>query len=412
MFKFYPCEIKNPAPVYQAVGSGRFSGRSPRRGSTLSTVVLMSLFFAGTALAQQAPTSTTIAPEKMPSIGSVDERFQSYNVEMVEVTGGKWWAPYPPSTSKSALLPSQSKEDAVGIDAAGFRYRPPVDLANPRLRKLAAALGPTYLRVSDTWANTMYFQNSDVRQASPPPTGFKDVLTGPQWKGVLDFSKAVNAKIVTSFSIGPGTRDADGVWTPSEAEKLLSFTKAAGGNIAAAEFFNEPNMIGISGAPSGYDAAAYGRDFKIFRAFAKKADPDMKILGPGSVGEGEPLRDMPAQIKTADMLAAEGPGLDAVSYHFYGAVSERCNSLGPEFQTSSEQALNAAWMTTTDHPAAFYSALRDRYEPDKPLWLTETADAACGGNPWAADFIDSFFAISINWAHLRSRALKLSCTIR
>ena len=30
----------------------------------------------------------------MPLIGKVDDRFQSYNVEMVEVTGGRFWAPY------------------------------------------------------------------------------------------------------------------------------------------------------------------------------------------------------------------------------------------------------------------------------------------------------------------------------
>ena len=29
-----------------------------------------------------------IAPSAMPRIGTVDERFQSYNIEMVEVTGG------------------------------------------------------------------------------------------------------------------------------------------------------------------------------------------------------------------------------------------------------------------------------------------------------------------------------------
>jgi hypothetical protein len=42
---------------------------------------------------------------------------------------------------------------------------------------------------------------------------------------------------------------------------------------------------GMGGAPKGYDAAAYGRDFKAFRAFARQAVPDMVILGPGSVGE-------------------------------------------------------------------------------------------------------------------------------
>jgi heparanase len=34
--------------------------------------------------------------------------------------------------------------------------------------------------------------------------------------------------------------------------------------------------------------------------------------------------------------------------------------------------------------------LRDKYEPGKPLWNTETAQAACGGAPWASTFLDSF----------------------
>ena len=44
---------------------------------------------------------------------------------------------------------------------------------------------------------------------------------------------------------------------------------------------NEPTLAAMGGAPAGYDAAAYGRDFKVFRAFAKQAAPDMLILGPG-----------------------------------------------------------------------------------------------------------------------------------
>ncbi len=94
--------------------------------------------------------------------------------------------------------------------------------------------------------------------------------------------------------------------------------------------------------------------------------------------------------QNGDMLQAEGPGLDAVSYHFYGAVSQRCSAMGASFQTSPEVALTKEWLFATDAEAAFYGKLRDRYEPGKPLWLSETAEAACGGNPWAAGFIDSF----------------------
>src|SRR5262249_20166498 len=37
-----------------------------------------------------------------------------------------------------------------------------------------------------------------------------------------------------------------------------------------------------------------------------------------------------------------------------------------------------------------YKSLRDRFAPGKPIWLTETADTVCGGNPWASTFLDSF----------------------
>lgn len=35
----------------------------------------------------------------LPRVGEVDERFLSYNVEMVEVTGGRFWRPYGSSGS-------------------------------------------------------------------------------------------------------------------------------------------------------------------------------------------------------------------------------------------------------------------------------------------------------------------------
>src|SRR5438309_3768663 len=100
----------------------------------------------------------------------------------------------------------------AGLDPNLFQYRPPIDLSNPRLRKLAAALGPAYVRVSGTWANSVYFQNSDDPALSTAPAGFGSVLTRKEWKSVVDFAQAVNAEIVTSFATSQGTRDDKGVW--------------------------------------------------------------------------------------------------------------------------------------------------------------------------------------------------------
>jgi hypothetical protein len=332
-----------------------------------------------------------LAPATMARIGTVDERFQSYNIEMIEVTGGRFWKPYS-ANGKPASAPAGTPVPA-GMDPSMYEYRPPINLANPRLRALAAALGPAYMRVSGTWANSTYFHDSDTKLPATPPAGFGGVLTRQQWKGVVDFSRAVDAKIVTSFATGPGTRDGRGVWTPAEARKVLSYTKSLGGSITAAEFMNEPTYAEMGGAPKGYDAAAYARDMAVFRPFAKTAAPDMTILGPGGVGEGIPLMPIGlagSVVKTEDILKATGPVFDGFSYHSYGATSKRCATMGPASQTTAEAALSEGFLSRADTIAAFYAGLRDRFEPGKPLWLTETADAACGGNPWASTFLDSF----------------------
>jgi len=333
----------------------------------------------------------TLTPAKMPRVGTIDERFQSYNIEMVEVTGGRFWAPYKHGDAAPVAAADTKLSTPPGMDPSLYRYRAPIDLSNPKLRKLAAALGPAYVRVSGTWANSTYFQDSDDPAPATPPAGFGGVLTRKQWHGVVDFSHAVDAKVVTSFAISAGVRDANGVWTPIEAKKFLTYTKSVGGSIAAAEMFNEPSFASMGGAPKGYDAAAYGRDFHSFHSFVTEAAPDMKVLGPGSVGEsgglGAPLSIM---IKSEDMLKAGGPGVDEFSYHFYGAVSTRCMQMGKAGQTTPEAALTDDWLSRTNRDEAFYARVRDQFEPGKPMWLTETGEAACGGNAWAADFIDSF----------------------
>jgi heparanase 1 len=337
---------------------------------------------------------TAVTPAKMPRVGTIDERFQAYNIEMLEVTGGRFWAPYKQQTETAAAPADTKAPTPPGMDPSLYRYRPPIDLSNPRLRKLAAGLAPSYVRVSGTWANSTYFQDSDDPAAATPPAGFGGVLTRQQWRGVVDFSHAVDAKIVTSFAISPGVRDANGVWTPVEAKKFLAYTQQIGGSIAAAEMFNEPSFASMGGAPKGYDAATYGRDFKVFHPFMKKAAPEMVVLGPGSVGEsGILMGGMPGvhMLKSEDMLAASGPGIDAFSYHFYGGVSKRCSRKGASpAQVTPEAALSVEWLSRTDRDEAYYAALRDRFLPGGAIWNTETGEAACGGDPWAADFIDSF----------------------
>ena len=69
----------------------------------------------------------SIAPARMARVATVDARFQSYNIEMVEVTGGRFWKPYGPSAFD-------------GSDK--YAYRAPIDLTNREAAKARRGAGP------------------------------------------------------------------------------------------------------------------------------------------------------------------------------------------------------------------------------------------------------------------------------
>jgi heparanase len=314
----------------------------------------------------------------MMPIGEVDKRYQSFNVEMCEVIGGDFWIPY-------NLVDSVRKTSTrTGLDALKWPIRP-INLYEEKLQMLAAALGPTYIRVSGTWANAVYFQDNEEPKLATAPDGYKYVLTRQQWKGVLDFCKAIDGKLVTSFSICDGMRDKDGNWSPNQLQSLLYYTKSVGGEIEAAEMFNEPSHASHGNAPKDYDGVRYAKDFDAFKEYIRTASPEMKIAGPGSTGEGGILPSG-LSITSESILSAEPkPGFDIFSYHYYGNVSKRC--MGGQ---KPEDALSNSWLSKTEIGLSYYRGLRDKYNPGIPIWLTETAETACGGNPWAATFLDTF----------------------
>lgn len=127
--------------------------QGPRRALVLGTILWPVAVIAASIAA--GASASPIDPAALPLAGHVDLRFQSYNIEMVEVTGGRFWKPY-------RLGPPASPADR-------YAMRPPIDLANPRLRRLAAALGPAYVRISGTWANTTWFAPDEAVVTAPPP---------------------------------------------------------------------------------------------------------------------------------------------------------------------------------------------------------------------------------------------------
>ena len=319
--------------------------------------------------------ATTVDPAALKLVHRVDTRFQSYNVEMVEVTGGRFWKPY-------RLGPPKDAQDR-------YAYRPPINLTNRRLRMLAAALGPAYIRVSGTWASATFVAGHDGQAA---PSGFTTVLTPTQWRGLAAFANATRSQVVLSAPTSPGTRDPAGVWQSTQLEALLRQSRAYRLRVAGVAFMNEPNLIGGTGAPADYSIANYARDYARFVASVRKVAPGTKILGPGAVG-GASLGPIAAAgglrtLPISDLIAASQPPVDVYTYHHYGAVSQRCATSGP-LATQAGDMRNPAWLARTDDTFHYHAAFRDHYAPTAPMWVTETAQAACGGSPWAATFADT-----------------------
>ena len=98
----------------------------------------------------------------------------------------------------------------------------------------------------------------------------------------------------------------------------------------------------------------------------------------------------PSLTTEALMGAAPRARFDVFAYHFYGTVSKRCSAMSPTAGISPDDALSEAWLARADATFDHYKALRDRFSPGAPIWVTEMAQAACGGDAWAASFLDTF----------------------
>lgn len=352
----------------------------------LTATALIAILAATAATAQsEAPTrSIEINARSLPRIGTIDERFQSFQIGFSPLNGGRKWR-----TIEGPNAQASKPHNIADVTSDTYEDRPPIDLDNPRLRKLAAALAPSYVRYSGTSGNSLYFHDSDGPIPPKMFEGGREVLTRATWRRAIDFAHAIDAPILTSFAIDSTVRDTSGTWTPLRAAPWLNYTRSIGGRIYAAEMFNEPNLASFGQGPKDYDGVQFARDLAVFRAFTAKAMPAMKIAGPGdAMMRGG---DIPGHPTAEQLMSGQPtPKFDIISYHFYGAVSLRCAQANAPQGTSPDQALTEEWLARADQSFQMHKRIRDQYSPSAPIWLTETGGAACGGSPWHATFLDTF----------------------
>lgn len=356
---------------------------SGRRTRLLGAAVLASLPMSIVIAQTSAPTpSVTIRTGSLPLVRTTDERFQSFQIGFSHLTGGETWKAYD-------ALPKEGAAGAGGF-AAVREARAAADLGNPRLRTLTRALAPLYIRYSGTTANSVYFHDGDGPPPAKVPDGFTVLLTRAAWKGAVDFARSVDAKIVTSFANSQGVRDGTGKWTPRMAAPWLAYSRSIGGEIYAAELWNEPNAPEPPRVLKGVEAGDYARDFAAFRSFMKQAAPRVRLAGPGDVVNAMPIPSIDRVTGEAYASADPVAKFDIVSYHFYPAIAQRCAPEDSPAGIKIDKALTEDWLARPDAQLMRHKALRDRFAPGAPLWITEWGGAACGGLRWQPTFLDTF----------------------
>ena len=330
--------------------------------------------------------------DNLKKIRTVDERLASYNVEMTEVTGGTFWKEYTPEQ-----IAGKGKFPIIGITSkeSMMQVYPPIDLTNPRLRKLAKEIGPVWIRVSGTWATKTYY-DLENKTNGQIPEGFESILTREQWTGVLDFVKFLGAKLLVSVSNCAGIHSADEPWNPSQAKLLFDFSREYGVPIEAAEFMNEPNLLSGSGAPKGYTPDNFVRDQDIFNKWIHENYPECKAVGPcsfnGKMGglniEKFPIKQLMKKISTDAFLKDAKEPMDVFSYHYYNGVSERI-AAGLHFVHWRDDLITSEeYLDGAPYCAKSAAKVRDRYMPGTQMWVTESGDAGGGGNTWGSTYVD------------------------
>ena len=343
-----------------------------------------------------------LVTDGLEKIRDINPRLMSYNVEMTEVTGGTFWKAY----SDAQIAGTEEFPKIEGgfqnhtAMAGLMQYYPPIDTKNEKLISLAKEFGPVWLRVSGTWATKTYY-DFDGTTGGKAPEGYQSVLTREQWANIINFVKAVDAKLLVSASNCQGDHMDGGPIDLTQIKKLFALTDELGGSIDAFEFMNEPNMLQISGAPMNYTFEDYVRDQDIANKWVRENYPNCLIVGPCNTGltdeadKNSPMATMGAGMGNMmpmgtvhDLMKGHQVKMDVYSYHYYNGISERLASIMPKAHWPAEMAHSDMYLAVAPGICMANTKARDTYVPGGEMWVTESGDAGGGGDTWASTYLD------------------------
>lgn len=302
-------------------------------------------------------------------IAVVDRRYLSVAIDASQVVGGYWW----------------SEVDGVTM-GLGSERTDPYDFSRPRLRAMARELAPAYLRIGGTEADKLYYDLSDA-PTDEPPAPFEFTFTAQWWADMQAFNAAVGYDLMFTLNAGPGARDEDGAWTTDMARRLLQHAADRGDPPGVWELGNEINGYPALHAGLRITGEAYAADVARARALVDELTPGWPLAGPSSAfwpKRGELLPILP------EFMAAGGDALDVISWHYYPQQSYRCplasRRAGPEVLLIPEH------LAEIDTWAAEVEGLAAAHAPEAQVWLGESGNAQCGGEPGVSNtFVSGFW---------------------
>ncbi|MGH1347586.1 MAG: hypothetical protein ACRBN8_38875 [Nannocystales bacterium] len=369
-------------PLFFLIACGGSSGSGDDVGTEASTANADSSSTADATTAMGEGTSTTTTtggPVEPPEgtalvtldleavVAEVSPRYLSVAVDSSQVLGGSFWG------------------EGGASGGLGQKEVDPYDFERPRLRALAAELAPAYLRIGGSEADVVYYDLSET-PVDEAPGPYALLLTAQRWAELVEFSASMGFELFFTLNAGPGPRDENNAWQPDNARTLLQHAADRGDPVGVWELGNEINGYPLFHALllTGED---YAEDVRAARTLVDAVDPDALLAGPSSAywpvrGEQNPI--MP------DFIAAGGDALDVVTWHYYPTQSERCPL--PSRSSELTTLLEAANLDEVEKWAEDVETLVSDHAPEAELWMGESGNAQCGGQPGVSDrFVGSLW---------------------
>ena len=316
------------------------------------------------------------------AVAEVDPRYVSFAVDTIQVVGGPFWAP---AGQGQGLLSTSP--------VSRFQF------TRPRLRRLAGALAPAFMRIGGTDADRTVYDLGEgpARRSGLQKDQARGVLTRAIWDEVNGFARELDLRLLFTLNAGPTARDAAGNWDPADARKLVTYSVAHGYPVDVWELGNEANAFPVSHGV-WLSSERYAADLGRARRLLDELAPTARLAGPAS--SYWPVLGAWRSSFDSGVLDQAGDLLDVVSWHYYPQQSYRC-----PVATRSAHAgrmMTAAALADLDGWAEEVESATRAHASGAEVWLGETGSAQCGGEPG----FSNAFADALWWGDTLGRVAR------